>query len=320
MGCPYKCVFCDQKSITNAHSFSAESVKNDIETVLSTITGGNTEIAYFGGSFTGIDRKLMISLLDLAQSYVDAEKVTGIRFSTRPDYINTDIINILSDYSISEVELGVQSANDNVLSISKRGHTLKDTLKAFDLLNNAGINFGGQMMLGLPGSTLKTEIETAELISQSGAVSSRIYPCLVFKNTELYSMFLGGSYCPLTTDDAVQRGAKVLKVFVENRINVLRIGLQDNENLHSEDTFAAGPNEPCLGEMIKSAYYLNLIKEQLPKVINRDCIEIYCAKGETSAVSGYKKYNKLYLMKNAGTKYIKILENSDIKSYNIIIK
>lgn len=320
MGCPHKCVFCDQKSITNARPFSLEKVKSDIDTALSTINDSETDIAYFGGSFTGIDRSLMISLLDLAEEYVKDGRVKGIRFSTRPDYINDEIIRIIANYSVSEVELGIQSMNDSVLESSERGHTAEDSFRAFELLKKSGIPFGGQMMIGLPQSNLESEIETAELIAESGAVSTRIYPCIVFKNTVLYELMIKGLYTPLSTDSAVSRGAEVLKVFVDRDVNVLRIGLQDNENLRSDDTYAAGPNEPCLGEMIKSRYYFNLINRMLD---NRDFenreIVIQCAEGEISAVSGYKKYNKLYLMEKTGTKCVKILENRDVQRYNIII-
>ena len=97
MGCPNQCVFCDQHAISGAHSFSLEKVREDIEAVLSTAGEAECEIAFFGGSFTGIDRNLMIKLLDIAEGYVKEGRVKGIRLSTRPDYIDEEIIEILED-------------------------------------------------------------------------------------------------------------------------------------------------------------------------------------------------------------------------------
>jgi histone acetyltransferase (RNA polymerase elongator complex component) len=126
-----------------------------VETNLSTIRGRNvtSEIAFFGGSFTGIERELMISLLDLAEEYVKRGEVQGIRMSTRPDYINEEIIEILKKYTISAVELGIQSMSDFVLSTSKRGHTTETSRVAVKMLRDAGFNVVGQMMVGLPGSS-----------------------------------------------------------------------------------------------------------------------------------------------------------------------
>ena len=97
LGCPNMCVFCNQRAISGVSSFIPDMAEETIETALSSLDGmaDRTEIAFFGGSFTGIDRELMVSLLDLAQSYVEDGRVSGIRMSTRPDYIDGEIISIL---------------------------------------------------------------------------------------------------------------------------------------------------------------------------------------------------------------------------------
>ncbi|MCQ2456803.1 MAG: radical SAM protein, partial [Clostridia bacterium] len=159
LGCPNMCVFCDQKTISGTECFSEEKVDREIREALATIGNRSAEIAFFGGSFTGIDRGLMIRLLDTAEKYVASGEVIGIRMSTRPDYIDEEIIDVLGRYTVTEVELGVQSMSDAVLKASKRGHTSETTERACALLKAAGIPFVGQMMIGLPGADGESERE-----------------------------------------------------------------------------------------------------------------------------------------------------------------
>ena len=121
LGCPNDCIFCNQRSISGKRSFDEGAVKDGIEAALATVPDCEAEIAFFGGSFTGIDRGLMIRLLDTAENFVRDGRVTGIRLSTRPDYISREILDILSRYTVKTVELGIQSMDDNVLSAAKRG-------------------------------------------------------------------------------------------------------------------------------------------------------------------------------------------------------
>ena len=144
MGCPNMCVFCNQRSISGQKSFDRESVREKIWDALKTIPhGAEVEIAYFGGSFTGIERELMIYLLDVAESFVSRKddgyaRVCGIRMSTRPDYINEEILDILSNYTVSAIELGLQSMDSEVLSSCRRGHTSHDAETACRKIKERG--------------------------------------------------------------------------------------------------------------------------------------------------------------------------------------
>lgn len=321
MGCPNKCVFCDQHAISGTHSFDFDKVRRDIDEVLSTAGGRECEIAYFGGSFTGIERSLMIKLLDIAEDYVSGGKVCGIRMSTRPDYISPEITYILHKYTITQVELGIQSFSDKVLSQNKRGHDSKASLDACRLLKSEGFSFVGQMMTGLAGADSESEAETAEKICELGADGARIYPCVVFRNTALEEMTASGEYTPMTVDEAVERSAKVLKVFIKHSVPVLKIGLHESENLHSESTYFAGPNHPALGEMVRGRVYLDMILDELK---DRDCagktVGITVPSGAVSAAVGQHKANKLAIMEKTSAKCVKILENRDKKEYNISIE
>ncbi len=317
LGCPNQCIFCNQKYISGTVEFDEKSIHKTIDSVLSTINNEDVcEIAFFGGSFTGIDRGLMLRLLNVAQEYVDKGKVIGIRMSTRPDYISEEIIDILERYTITKVELGIQSMNDNVLSYLKRGHTAKDTINAAKLLKRNGISFLGQMMIGLPTATKEDELYCAKQICKLGASGARIYPTLVFKNTELEQLTRKNAYIPLTLEDAIDRSALVLKEFTDNNIDCIRIGLCDSDNLHSEDTFVAGPNSPSIGEMVKSRMLFSYICDGLKKNTNEyfnKYLTINCSKGCTSQIIGHKKQNIIELKRIYGFKAIKVVENQNLK-------
>lgn len=315
LGCPNQCIFCNQRYISGTQDFDENIVDTIINEVLSTVGADDVcEIAFFGGSFTGIDRDLMIRLLDKAQIYVDNGQAVGIRMSTRPDYINKEIIDILKQYKVSFVELGIQSMNDEVLRCLKRGHTSNDTINATELLKAADIPFVGQMMIGLPGATPKDEIDCAIKICQLGASGTRIYPTLVFKNTELAEITKNGQYIPLTVDEAVKRSADVYRIFTKNNVKCFRIGLCESENLHSEDTYFAGPNSASIGEMVKSRAYFDIICDLLQgndAFKNKKSLAIVCPKGKTSQIIGNKKRNLTEFKNKFGFNNIKIIENSD---------
>ena len=190
LGCPNNCVFCDQHQITMVN-FDESYVKNMIDHMIGTLGGAKAEIAFFGGSFTGIDRDLMLRLLELGRSYVESGAASSLRCSTRPDYIDEEIIGILKEYGMKTVELGIQSTDDRVLAVCKRGHTAKQSLDAMRLLKENGFELIGQMMTGLPEATPGSEIQTAEDICKY-ADGTRIYPTVIFKHTELCAMAQSG--------------------------------------------------------------------------------------------------------------------------------
>ena len=320
MGCPNQCVFCDQRAITGAHSFCFEKVREDIEIVLSTAGDAEVEIAFFGGSFTGIDRDLMVRLLDIAEEYVKKGKVIGMRMSTRPDYISREILDILKRYTITQIELGIQSMSDKVLNACKRGHTVDDTINACRLIKEYGFSFVGQMMVGLPGADAETEVECANMICDMGAAATRIYPLVVFKNTPLTEMTARGEYVPLTVEEAVERSANVYEVFALRNVKCLKIGLHETENLHSEESYYAGPNHAALGEMVRGEIYRRRIMNSIAEDVKGKNIEIYVPRGKISMVVGQKKANKERILKETGAHRIKILEKDELLGYNVLVK
>lgn len=323
LGCPNQCVFCNQRTISGVSGFKIENVRYTIENAISTI-GENcqVEIAFFGGSFTGIDRDLMIDLLEIGKEYIDKGLVTSIRCSTRPDYIDDEILIILKKYGVRTIELGLQSSSDKVLKISKRGHSLSDESLACKKIIEHGFDLVGQMMIGLPASSPDDEIKTAEFIIASGAKAARIYPTVVFRDTELCALTENGEYSPLTVEEAVIRTAAVYKKFVEADIDVIRIGLCASENLASDETYYAGPNHSAIGELVENQLYLEKIQEKLEKIQLRDneSIIVYIAKGCLSKAIGQRKKNKFLLMATYNLRDIKFRESMELSGYEVSVE
>ena len=321
LGCPNQCVFCNQRSISGVEEFDPNSVISIIEDALSTTTPEDeVEIAFFGGSFTGIERELMISLLKIGYSYIDKGKVKSIRCSTRPDYISEEILDILETYGVKTIELGLQSSSDLVLESSKRGHNFEAERVGCKMIVDRGINLIGQMMIGLPSSDLESELQTAEFIIQSGASGARIYPTVVFRDTELFDLAKSGEYLPLNIEDAITRSALILERFIDAGVDVIRIGLQASENLSDEKCYFAGPNHPSLGEYVIGEFYYN----KIAKLINEknisadDQIIISVAKGQLSQAIGQQKRNKNRLTEKH--KKIRFVESESLNDYEILVE
>ncbi|MBO4452385.1 MAG: radical SAM protein [Clostridia bacterium] len=318
-GCPHCCVFCSQVKITGVRAERSpdEEIKELRELLENSgkSEGIESRVAFFGGSFTAIERERMISLLSVADEYIKKGVASGIRISTRPDCIDEEVLGILAEYGVTEIELGVQSTDDKVLALSERGHTAADSFKAADMIIKKGFVFGGQMMVGLPGATAASELQTAEDIVKMGAKESRIYPTAVFKNTKLYDMTLSGEYVPLTTEEAVDRTAACFRVFLDNGVNVLKIGLHSSENLAAAPF---GATHPALGELVKSKVYTDIITD-----LAGDCsggeLEITFPNKDISALTGNGSAGIKRIEAATGANDVKII-CADIPEYHPLVK
>lgn len=322
LGCPNMCVFCNQRAISGHAEFHAESVIDEIEAALSTsLETDEREIAFFGGSFTGIDRSLMIDLLEIAYKYVSTGKVESIRLSTRPDYINGEILDILSRYGVRTIELGLQSFDEEVLMASKRGHDRECAEHACRAVKEAGFELIGQMMIGLPGSDPESELSTARAICRLGANGARVYPTVVFYDTELAKMCERGEYIPLDNESAVIRTKEVLKVFDEEGVPCIRVGLCASENLADASKVMGGADHSSIGELAMGELYFDRICEEIEKQnISGGELTVFVSKGSTSKAIGQKKKNKVRICEKYGFKRVKVLEKNEIMGYNILLE
>lgn len=252
VGCPNRCSFCDQRSITGeTKAPGAEDVKKAVETAAATdgYDGNSTELAFFGGSFTAIDREYMKELLEAAYIFVQNKTIKGIRISTRPDCVDREVLPILKNYGVTAIELGTQSLCDDVLEHNRRGHTAADVVNACQLIKEFGFELGLQMMTGLYGSDLEKDRYTARKIIELKPDTVRIYPTVTLKNTLLEKLFLSGDYIPPTLEETIGLCAELKSDFEGNGIKVIRLGLHSID----KDSYVAGPWHPAFGELCESA-------------------------------------------------------------------
>lgn len=299
LGCPNDCTFCNQEKISGEKTnVTAKDVRRTIDYYLSNFSDDSkyVEVAFFGGSFTGIDRQVQIELLEAANKYVKRKQVNSIRISTRPDYITRDILKMLKKYHVKTIELGVQSTNNYILEKSKRGHTFDDVKKASRLIRFYGFRLGHQMMVGLPESTEIDEINTAKDLIKLKPKIVRIYPVLVIKGTELAKDYASGEYKPLTVEQAVERCKEITYMFRRHHINVIRIGLQNTEEIASPEQdgseVVAGPFHPAFRQLVEGAMWYDSIAEKI-KSINAKVkeVQIIVNPNDTNNVIGHKKEN-----------------------------
>ncbi len=294
-GCPHTCSFCNQRTISGS---SKRLAKEDIDSAVSIALKSeydrqNSEIAFFGGSFTAIDRDYMIYLLECAYPYIRDGYFGGIRCSTRPDAVNAEILEILKKYSVTAIELGAQSMSDSVLEMNERGHTADDIISASGLIKQYGFELGLQMMTGLYGDNDETAVETARKIIALRPSTVRIYPTVVLENTKLAQLYDEGKYAPQTVDEAVMLCSELLEMFNENNIKVIRLGLHSGGNV--EDGYIAGAYHPAFRELCESKIYLKKVKEIIKNNNISGNTVIFVSPCEISKMTGQKRSNLLSL-------------------------
>jgi len=297
-GCPQQCVFCNQSSITGVQGDVIENAKKSIETAIRTLgeDSKNAEIAFFGGSFTAIDRDFMLALLELAYTYLKKGGFRGIRISTRPDGISTEILDILKAYGVTSIELGAQSMDDEVLTLNRRGHNARCVADASRLIRSYGFELGLQMMTGMYGSDDETDILSAQKIIGLKPDTVRIYPTVVIEGTHLATLYRNGEYTPPTLESGVELCAKLLMMFEREGIKVIRLGLHSGGNV--EEGYVAGMYHPALRELCESRIYFQNVSEALADGQKGEKI-IFVARGCTSKMVGQKRKN-LDLLREMG--------------------
>ena len=303
LGCPNDCTFCNQKSISGEQKMiTAEDIKKTIEYFLENVKDKDAykEVAFFGGSFTGIEYEKQEEFLKTAYEYIKNKKIDSIRISTRPDYIDKKILKLLKKYKVRTIELGVQSSNDYILKKIGRGHTFEDVKKASRMIRMRGFKLGHQMMVGLPESTRIDDINTAKALIKLKPKMVRIYPVLVVKGTQLEKDYESGKYQPLSVVQAVETCKELVAMFNKKNIEVIRIGLQTTDEIKSPENdgseVVAGPYHPAFRQLVESGLWYDSIVAKIKKLnVKVREVQVTVIPIDVNNVIGHKKENALKL-------------------------
>ena len=253
-GCPHRCAFCDQWAATGmpwppSPSLVDELVKGYAPLIAPSVH--RIELAFFGGSFTGMDRELQEAYLLRARHHLQRGAIHGIRLSTRPDYISDTTVRFLADHGVSTIELGAQSFDDGVLAASHRGHDGMATIRAADIIRRHRLDLVIQLMPGLPGETAASALRSARIAAECSPSGVRIYPTVVLRGTPLEALYLKNAYRPLSLDEAIELCVKLHAVFERRGVPVIRTGIHPLAPDRSR-LIVAGPYHPSFGHLVKS--------------------------------------------------------------------
>lgn len=304
-GCPCRCSFCSQPGITGrAYQPGCADVRAAVEHAhIPKGQGARVQLAFFGGSFTAIDREYMCALLKAGKQAVEENGLAGIRISTRPDKIDAQVLELLKAHGVTAIELGAQSMCEDVLWKNNRGHTAQAVVRAARLIRQQGFELGLQMMTGLDGDTPEKSLETAEKLIALSPDTIRIYPALVLRETELARRMEAGSYRPQTLEEAVTLCARLIPLFENAGIRVIRVGLHEDPSLR--ENLLSGPHHPAFRELCLSRIFLHRLVPQLHALAKRENLEknreilynISVSPKSLSVAVGQKKSNVAALLK-----------------------
>ncbi len=319
LGCPNDCVFCNQRRISgHIEPATAQTVKNAIEEAAAlTPSGTKRQLAFYGGSFTAIPEGQQLELFEAAQPYLAEGVISSVRLSTRPDAIDAAVLKRLKKYGVAVVELGAQSMCDRVLELSGRGHDSAAVENASKLIKAAGFDLILQMMTGLPGDTDESCIESAKKIIALEPDGVRIYPTVIVRDTVLCDMWRTGTYREHTVEDAVRICAKIVPLFNEAGIPIIRMGLNPTEELSGGDALG-GAYHPALGELVFSRIMLQKARELLAEVKPESRVVLGVSRSDVSKMIGQHRCNVKALMSELSLAELKIHEAS-VKSGEIRI-
>lgn len=331
-GCPNDCVFCNQKKITARQKpVNSQDIRSIIDQYLLTLKGrglSTIEVAFFGGSFTGIPIEKQSEYLTIAKEYKDRGDINKIHLSTRPDYINDEILTNLKLYNVDIIELGVQSFDDEVLKSSNRGHDSSIVYKSCSLIKEYGFELGIQLMIGLPGDTHEKSLYSAEETVKIKPSIARLYPTIIIDDTELLEMYKCGKYSSLTQEQAINTTKEMYKLLSNAHINIIRVGLKSTDIINENGAITGDTYHPAFRQLVEAQIAREILEEKLTALISQcnqsrdsfDNIIFESNQKNFSNMIGNKRSNKDYFSKKFPSIKITYLINSLLadNQYNVI--
>ncbi|MBC8461692.1 MAG: radical SAM protein [Deltaproteobacteria bacterium] len=318
-GCPHRCIFCQQKTITNLSEslLTPDDIRNIIELAIKSkhlLDKKPREVAFYGGTFTSLPTASMTKMLDAVLPFIERGIIQTIRLSTRPDSLGEDKLDILESFGVSTVELGVQSMDNRVLLLSNRGHTSLDTINAVKILKKREFKAGIQLMPGLPGDSKELFMDTIDKVIDLKPAMARLYPTLVIKGTKLAQLYKQGTYNPMGLKDTVNLCKEACIKLENSGIPVIRIGLMSSPSLLKKGEIIAGPWHPSLGFLVRSAIHLEKVRSYLPTIGEAKNIILFAPKEEIPLIMGYKKSGIRHIETITGAMVKDIIPDDSISS------
>lgn len=300
LGCPNDCVFCNQRKITaRTEAPTTDAVRNTINEWLTTLSHvPSVEVAFYGGSFTGLPIEEQTAYISVAEEFLKDGRINGIHLSTRPDYINEEILDNLRAHHVNTIEIGVQSFDDNVLLASNRGHTAADVYKAARLIKEYGFTLGIQLMIGLPGDSLESCVYSAQEAARLKPELARLYPTIVLDDTRLLEMYNEGTYLALSREEAITRTAEMYKILDDAGIYIMRVGLKSTDIIGDGGAINGGTYHPAFRQLVEGRIIRERIEEQLSAIRTDEAtplkVDIYSCASWFSNMVGNSGCNKEY--------------------------
>jgi histone acetyltransferase (RNA polymerase elongator complex component) len=322
LGCPHRCVFCDQEKISGARGVlpTAAEMLDTVARYQASSPDREMEVAFYGGTFTALPHEDQRYLLGALQPLLASGELRSLRLSTRPDAVDLETAGFLKAMGVRTVELGVQSMNDEVLRLSGRGHSARDAELALRVLQEAGIQVGVQLMPGLPGDSDQRSLASLERVLALRPSFLRIYPTLVLAGTELAALYGAGKFLPQSLDQAVSLCRRMLLAARRAGIPVIRLGLQPTAELESPGVLLAGPYHPAFGQLVESELYYELMCVLAAGVPEGSRVSFLAPAGRTSDLVGQGRRNLKSLAERFGVIVTKVSEDAGLAGSEITLQ
>ena len=292
-GCPHRCVFCDQEKITSqpAGPIDGRRVRELLDLARRSTTfcaRKHREVAFYGGTFASLPKERIRELLGVVAPYLQEGIFLSVRVSTRPDSLDEEKAALLRGLGVSTVELGTQSMDDEVLRMTRRGHSALDTERTVGLLRQHGFRVGIQLMPGLPGDSAERFSATVQQVIRMKPDMVRLYPVVVIRGTELAQWVESGKYQPLALEEAVRICAESCLCLEQAGIPVIRIGLMASASLREKGQVLGGPWHESFGHLVRSEIYQRRIEAFLPGPGEAERITIRIPSKEIALFRGHR--------------------------------
>ena len=266
-GCPCRCVYCAQDRQTGAGMPSVGGVLEEAFKRLDGASPGDRELAFYGGTFTALplhERQACLALLDRLRS---EGIVRCARCSTRPDSLSGEKLDGLKCHGLSLIELGIQSFDDEALSLSRRGYGSEAALQGCRTVQASGFSLGIQLLPGMPGSTPEIFLRDVETALSLRPSCLRFYPCLVPEGTVLARWYKEGRYRPWSLDVTVDVLGRALASAWAAGVPVIRLSVAPESGF--DTSLLAGPRHPALGALIQAEALLRTVKDLMSQMEGR---------------------------------------------------